>query len=226
MGPFGFLFDNDGVLIDSSHFHWQAWQLLMREEPDLKMEQKYFIHTFGKRNDLILQELIPQASEEVRRRWAKRKEELFRQLVRGKIQLLPGMENFLKEVKKANIARIIASSTPLENLELYIESTVLGHYFEQYLSAEQLAHGKPFPDIFLAASKALGLPSKDCIVFEDAPSGIQAGKAAGCFVVALATTHAKEQLDGYDMLFQSPHDLNLPAILQAFNKWRHQETSH
>lgn len=222
MRPFGFLFDNDGVLIDSSHFHWQAWQLLMQEDPTLQMDRKYFIHTFGKRNDLILKELVPDASDEMRKKWAKRKEELLRQLVRGKILLLPGMENFLKEVKGAHISRIIASSTPLENLELYIATTVLGTYFEQYLSAEQLAHGKPFPDIFLAAAGALGLPPHDCIVFEDAPAGIQAGKAAGCFVVALATTHSKEQLSGYDMLFESPKELHLASILQAFNEWRKQ----
>lgn len=220
MHSFGFLFDNDGVLIDSSKFHWQAWQLLMKEEPNLQMDQNHFIHTFGKRNDLILKELLPLVSEATHTEWAKRKEALFRGLVAGKNLILPGMETFLKEVEKAGIPRIIASSTPLENLELYMATTPLGKYFEHYISAEKLAHGKPFPDIFLAAAKMLGLNPRDCVVFEDAPAGIQAGKSAGCFVVALETTHSKEMLFDYDMVFPSAKELNLEAILRAFNEWR------
>lgn len=215
-----FLFDNDGVLIDSSEFHWQSWQLLMEEEPSLKMDRDQFIHGFGKRNDLILKEIFPNAPEEKRRAWAERKEELFRQCARGKISLLPGMERFLKEIEKAGIPRIIASSTPVENLEMYIHSTVLGNYFEHYLSAEEVAHGKPYPDIFLAAAKQLGFDPKDCIVVEDAPAGIEAGKAAGAFVVALETTHTKESLSDYDMIYASPSELDLQEILKAFTVWK------
>ncbi len=215
-----FLFDNDGVLIDSSELHWQSWVLLMEEEPELKMTHDQFKEGFGKRNDLILQELFPHISKEKHQTWAVRKEELFRKCARGNISLLPGMETFLKAVVEAQIPHIIASSTPKENLELFISSTVLRDYFENYLSAEQVALGKPAPDIFVAAAAHIGFDPADCIVVEDAPAGIASGKAAGAFVVALETTHCKELLSDYDLIYPTPAELNLQEILQAFTLWK------
>jgi beta-phosphoglucomutase len=215
-----FLFDNDGVLIDSSEFHWLSWQLLMLEVPEFKMDKQAFIKGFGKRNDLILKEVAPHASLETHREWAKRKEELFRECAKGNIQLLPGMEDFLKKVIFLKIPHIIASSTPLENLEMYLSSTVLGNYFDLYLSGEEMEHGKPAPDIFIAAAHRLKFEPQDCVVFEDAPAGIEAGRAAGCFVVALTTTHSKEQLSHYNLIYPSARALDLQEILAAFTLWK------
>lgn len=214
----GFLFDNDGVLIDSSAFHWYSWQLLMQEDDSLKLTEEQFVEGFGKRNDLILKEAQPKASEKQRQQWAERKEELFRQSAQGKISLLPGMETFLKELKQKNIPRIIASSTPIENLRMYLKQTVLGNYFTQFVSAEEVPHGKPHPDVFLEAAKRLGLPPSSCIVIEDAPAGIEAGKKAGCYVIALETTHSKESLTYADLIYPSAHSLNLNTILSTFSQ--------
>lgn len=216
----GFLFDNDGVLIDSMPYHWMAWEQLMQQCPELKMSHDFFSGTFGKRNDLILKELIPDASSLQREEWASRKEEIFRALVKGKIKLLDGMESFLQELKEANIPRIIASSTPVENLELFLKTTVLGQYFDMFCSAEQVAHGKPFPDVFVEAASRLDLKPEQCIVLEDAPAGVRAGQAAGCFVVALGTTHEKEDLENYDFFVPSPKELHLQELLKVFNEFQ------
>lgn len=216
----GFLFDNDGVLIDSSALHWRAWQLLMEEDRSFHIDHEMFLKGFGKRNDLILRDAVPGSTEHQRNIWAKRKEELFRQIARREIQLLPGMESFLKEVKKKEIPRIIASSTPIENLKMFLSSTVLGNYFDGFVSAEEVKHGKPAPDVFLEGAKRLGLDPRKCIVLEDSPAGLEAGRAAGCFVIALATTHSKNELEGYDLLYASPKEMRLPEILSAFQKVR------
>ena len=216
-----FLFDNDGVLIDSSALHWASWERLMEEELELKaMDHTLFTQTFGMRNDLILQKIVPQIPEEKRHALAERKEVLFRELAAGKVQLLPGIEPFLQEILASGLPHIIASSTPIENLEMYLESTVLGDYFEHYASAEEVEHGKPFPHIFVEAAKRLGFSPEECIVVEDAPAGIEAGKAAGCFVVAITTTHAKSALENYDLLYQTPAHLDLQEILEAYRLWK------
>lgn len=215
----GFLFDNDGVLMDSSEFHWESWQILMKEENVTIMDYQQFVHGFGKRNDLILHESAPQYAAH-HSRWAQRKEELFRECARGRITLLPGMEAFLQKVQEAEISRIIASSTPPENLQMFLESTILGKYFSEFVSGEQVARGKPFPDVFLAAAQKINKPPQECIVFEDAPSGIQAAKAAGCFVVALGTSHDQKDLKNYDLFYPSATHLNLEEILISFEKWK------
>lgn len=215
----GFLFDNDGVLIDSSELHWQAWQLLMQEDPTFFMTHEKFVEGFGKRNDLILQDALPGSSSGQRIQWATRKEELFRQIAKGTIQLLSGIEPFLKVLQEQNVPRIIASSTPIDNLKMFLSSTILGLYFDAFVSAEQVAHGKPFPDVFLAAAKRLGFPTDECVVIEDAPAGIEAGKRAGCFVVALETTHQAKELGEAHLLYKHPKDLDLEEITQAHAKW-------
>lgn len=209
----GFLFDNDGVLIDSSGLHWRSWQMLMEKEPPFQISYEHFLSSFGKRNDLILQELYPDESDEKRLFWADQKEELFRQIARHHISLLPGVEEFLSVLKKEGIPRIIASSTAVANLEMYLETTILGDYFDHFVSAEEVPHGKPAPDIFIEAAKRLNLRPNECIVIEDAPAGIQAGKAAGNFVVALETTHDKEALHEADLIVSDASKLHLPDLL-------------
>ncbi|MGA8164780.1 MAG: HAD-IA family hydrolase [Waddliaceae bacterium] len=213
-----FLFDNDGVLIDSSELHWQAWQLLMKEDAEFSMDREQFARTFGQRNDRILNETIPSISEKRREELGNRKEELFRKCARGNVSLLPGIESFLKAIKEAHIPHIIASSTPKQNLEMFLSSTVLGEYFTQYVSAEEVANGKPAPDIFIAAAERLGFDPKACVVLEDAPAGLKAAKAAGCFAVALETSHRKEELLDADLIYPLPKDLDLQEIVSRFHR--------
>lgn len=214
----GFLFDNDGVLIDSQKLHWLSWQRLMQQDSRLKCDEETFLKSFGKRNDLIFKELLPDASDRERAQLGVRKEEFFRSAAKDKITLIEGMEDFLKVLHKESIPRIIASSAPIENLKMFLKATVLGTYFDAFVSAEEVAHGKPFPDVFIEAAKRLKLPTSSCIVIEDAPVGIKAGKRAGCFVVALCTTHDKRELQESDMIFPSPKELDLSLILKKFKE--------
>lgn len=212
----GLLFDLDGVLVDTSQYHWQAWKWLTGEEPRFKMDYDGFLHSFGRRNEEILKELLPDLTDEERGHLADRKEALFRKEIAGKIELLPGVERFLKEVADHQLPRIICSSTPPENLRFMLAETCLGLYFDQYVSADQVKRGKPAPDVFLEGARRLGLPARDCIVFEDAPVGLQAGKAAGCYLVAIATTHPRDQLKGYDRIVSSLGDLSVPVLIDPF----------
>lgn len=215
----GFLFDNDGVLVDSTSFHWQAWQKLMKEE-GFFFEFKDFAKTFGLTNDAILSYLLPQLTVEDRERIAKRKEELYRECARGKCGLMKGMRPFLEEIKKADLPRIIASSTPKENLDMFLETTELGEFFDHYVSAETLKKSKPFPDIFLEAAKKIGTKPEDSIVLEDAPAGLQAARAAGSFAIALCTSHPKEELSNYDLVYPDPSHLQLSKVLAEFEAWK------
>jgi HAD superfamily hydrolase (TIGR01509 family) len=214
----GFLFDNDGVLIDSQEFHWRAWQWLMKEENRFFMDERQFLEGFGKRNDLIIREMVPGITQEELNRIAKKKEELFRKAAKENIKLLDGTEKFLQSLVAATIPRIIASSTPVENLRMFLHSTVLGKYFDAFVSSEEVPKGKPAPDVFIEAARRLHLLPNQCIVVEDAPVGIRAGKEAGCFVVAVATTHPMESLNEADLIYPTPRDLNLSQILEKRKK--------
>lgn len=214
----GFLFDLDGVLIDSAEFHWEAWLELGKEDKRIQFTRDAFLASLGKRNDLIIKENAPEVSPSEWPAIAKKKEEIFRRLTKDKITLLKGMEPFLKELKEKKVPHIIASSTPKVNLEFFIKITVLGRYFDLYVSADEVKEGKPAPDIFVEAAHRLGYDPKKCIVVEDAPAGIRAGKKAGCFVVGLATTHPEKDLHEADLVYKDATFLKLDTVIAAFEK--------
>lgn len=214
----GFLFDLDGVLIDSMQFHFESWMHLSKENPLVHISYDDFAKTFGMRNEEILAICYPSGNAEERERARIRKEELFREHCKDKLTLLPGMQAFLEEVKKAGIPRIIASNGPVVNLKFFLEYTALSDYFDRFVSGEEVASGKPSPDVFIEAARRIGYEPSNCIVFEDSPHGLVAGKNAGCFVVALATTNPIQLLNPRDALFTSPLDLNLKAVLELYDK--------
>lgn len=211
-----FLFDLDGVLIDSKKFHFEAWAYLSQENPLLTMDFEKFAQTFGMRNEEILNLYLKNATPELVRKAGIRKEELFRERCKDNIQLLEGMQPFLEAIKSANLKRIIASSTPRKNLEFFLKETLLGDYFDFFVSAEEVRYGKPSPDVFLEAARRLKNDPKNCIVLEDSPHGLVAGRHAGCFVLALETTTPECLLKPRDVLYKTPKDLNLNDVLNHY----------
>lgn len=217
----GFLFDMDGVLIDSREFHWSSWQKLQNTDQRVKLSYQEFLDTFGMTNEAIIQKFMPNLTAQERKEIAAKKENLFREECRGKLDLLPGIEAFLKQLESEKIPKVIASSAPAENLRFFLANTPLSLYFSDFVSGEEVAKGKPAPDVFLKAAEHLKLPPVQCIVIEDAPVGLAAGKAAGSFLIALETTKPASQLNPHDLIFPSPKELNLKEIIGQWKEWHH-----
>ncbi len=212
MSQIAFLFDLDGVLVDTKELHWQAWQILAKKYDTFNMSYEQFLVSFGKTNQYILDEFIPNVPPAQRKILADEKESAFRSLPIEDLKLLKGVVPFLNLLKERGVPKIIASSTPVANLEALLKKTELGTYFNAYVSAEQVKRGKPFPDVFIEAALRLEWPAKDCIVIEDSQAGIDAGKDAQCFVIAVTTTHSREKLYNYDICVDSLDEVNLDAL--------------
>jgi beta-phosphoglucomutase-like phosphatase (HAD superfamily) len=84
--------------------------------------------------------------------------------------------------------------------------------FTEIISAEDVKHGKPNPEVFLKAAERLGLATERCVVFEDAHVGIEAAHAAGMRVVAVATTHPPEELRAADLVVRQLDELSLAQL--------------
>lgn len=214
----GFLFDMDGVLVDSSAIHFEAWQLLTHEYPQFAMSYEEFSKTFGMTNDEILAYCYPEGDRDEHTILGTRKEELFRDLCKTKLSLLPGIEAFLEELKLASIPRIIGSNAPVANLNFFLKYTKLGNYFDAFVSGEEVPRGKPSPHVYVEAARRLGLEPTNCIVFEDSPHGLSAGYNAHCFVVALGTTTPLELLNPRHLFVKDTKDLKLDFILEKWNQ--------
>ncbi|MBC7097799.1 HAD family phosphatase [Candidatus Bipolaricaulota bacterium] len=219
-GKPGAIFDLDGVLVDSSSFHLEAWRLLAWEEGfPVQVTESWFRDTFGLRNDAILATLAgrPLAPFEVAR-LSRRKEELFRELAQGKLRPLPGAVELVSGLQRAGVLLAVGTSAPRANLEFILGELGLSGFFTCTVTAEDVVWGKPDPEVFLKAAQGLGLPPWRCVVFEDAEAGVEAARRAGMLCVGVATTHPPERLyrAGARLVVGSLEEIRVTRLLELF----------
>lgn len=195
----GILFDMDGVIADTNPFHKLTIQQFCKQHgiatTDAFLEQK----VFGRVNKEWIPELFGDISEEESKRLADEKEQLFRDVYKAHLVAVDGLLAFLTLLKENNIKAAVATSAPLENADFILEGLQISHFFDAVLHSADVDQGKPHPEIYLKAANALGLAPKQCIVIEDSVSGVVAGKAAGCKVIGITTTHSREELGDIDL---------------------------
>ena len=201
----GFLFDWDGVVIDSHNQHERSWDLLSAEigQP---LPEGFMKKSFGMRNLDIFPMWLPQLQGDKAAITAlsNRKEELYREILRREgIEALPGVKDFLKAARAAGIPASVGSSTPRENIDTVIEMAGLQGLFNAIVCSDDVTHGKPHPEVFLTGAQRLQRRPERCVVFEDAFVGIEAGKSGGMKVVGIATTHPLEKLTQADIALES-----------------------
>jgi HAD superfamily hydrolase (TIGR01509 family) len=188
------IFDHDGVLVDSFEFHRDAWFELGRRE-GLPLTQEFIHATFGMTNPSILRQLLGEDVDDAQIAcYGELKEVCYRDTARGRIRLMPGVRELLDGLTAAGVRLAIGSSGPRENLLLTVRECGLEGRFAAISSLEDIRRGKPDPEVFLVAAEKAGVQPRRSVVFEDAPVGIQAAKAAGMLAVGVGTTHPIEAL--------------------------------
>jgi len=202
----GVIFDMDGVLVDTAWAHRQSW-FDMAEKEGLAMSEEFFHRTFGMQNDAILPQLRPGIAKEEMDRLADWKEQRYRDIVRERVQLAPGAQDLLRDLKCQGFRLAIGSSAPLENLDLFWDRLALADWFDARVTKEEIARSKPAPETFLKAAQKIGLAPARCAVVEDAVPGVQAARAAGMAVVAVTTSRRREDLAQADRIVDSLAEL-------------------
>lgn len=187
------IWDLDGVLVDSEHYHYRAWRETMRLLHYDEMSLVDFRRTFGMRNvDLLRGVLGLPLSEAQANDLADMKEARYRELVRSEgMQLLPGVQTWLAAAHLAGWLQAVASSAPRANVETVVDAVKIRHFFGALICAEDVRHGKPDPEVYLTAARKLGVTPTRCIVIEDAPSGTQGARAGGMASIGVLTTHTE-----------------------------------
>ncbi len=203
----GVVFYLDGVLIDTRDYHKQSWFDVGAEE-GYTMTEAFFYETFGMRNAEIIPLLKgPSISGAEVDRIGERKEERYRELITGELQLLEGAEALLQALRASGYGLAIGTSAPRVNLEFMLEHVPVASYFDGYVTAEDVENSKPAPDTFLQGAAKLNLPPHCCVVVEDAVPGVAAGKAAGMAVIAVTNTRSAAALQQADRVVDSLAEL-------------------
>lgn len=206
------ILDMDGVLVDSGPFHFESWRLFAAEH-GVEVDREFFLHTFGRTNRYIFPYLFGrEVSEEELLRWTNRKEELFRELIAGRITPPAGLPALLDGLRSRGWKITIGSSAPRDNIEFVVRELHLADVVAAYTCSEEVSRGKPDPEVFLKTAAKVGAAPARCVVIEDAVYGIHAAHAAGMKCVAITTTFPAEQLGEADRVIESFCELSAAAV--------------
>lgn len=209
----GALFDWDGVVIDSSAQHEQSWELLAAEigKP---LPEDHFIRGFGMKNQVIIPRILAWTDDpDEIERYSLRKEALYREIIaREGIRALPGVKSLLEMLDAQGVPCAVGSSTHRENIEVVLDILGVRERFKALVTAEDVSHGKPDPEVFVKSANAIGIKPENCVVFEDAPVGVEAGLKAGSRVIAVATTNEKSALRRANAVVDTLQEVDWPLF--------------
>ncbi|MHB2020372.1 MAG: HAD family hydrolase [Candidatus Xenobia bacterium] len=205
----GAIFDMDGVLVDSSEAHFAAWHQL-GEEVGRPFTRELFERTFGMHNNQIVPLWIGPGQDVDA--LADRKEQLYRERAADLIKPLPGCVPLLQALHAAGFGLAVGSSGPRANIEMVLDIMRVRDLFHALSTGEDVTHGKPDPEVFLVAARRLGLPPAACIVLEDAPQGVEAGRRAGMAVVAITSSRPRAALQDATLIVDSLEELTVERL--------------
>lgn len=189
------IFDMDGVLVDSEKYICEAGVMMFKEK-GLQVKHADFKDFTGMGEDRYLGGVAEKYGFpfDVEKDKA-RTYQIYKELVEGSLQPLPGVHAFISKCKKLNLKLAVASSADKTKVLINLEETRLnGDIFHVVINGLDVKNKKPFPDIFIKAAESLMLKPSECLVIEDAISGVKAAKSAGCRCLALTTSFPKESL--------------------------------
>lgn len=198
------IFDLDGTLIDNNSFHLISWKRYLKNMGREISEEEYKMNINGRTNKDAVEYIYGRKmKEEEAMGYALEKEEIYRKLYKPLIKPVPGLMQFLNELEKRGIPMAIATSGIQVNIDFMFDNIPIRKYFSVVVNSSHIKHGKPDPEIYLKTASMLDVPAKRCLVFEDSVVGIQAARAARMKVIAIATTHSKEELAEADLVIEN-----------------------
>lgn len=185
----GVLFDMDGVLVDSESFICKA-AIMMFSELGVDVLPDDFIPFVGMGENRYIGGVAERYGIKVNIEQVKaRTYEIYEILVRGKLSPLPGAHEFISECRKKNLKLALATSADRVKMEVNLNEIGLSRdLFHSIVTGLDVENKKPFPDIYIKAARNIGLEPHECLVVEDAVSGIKAGKTAGCKCLAVTSS--------------------------------------
>jgi len=220
---YGFIFDMDGVVIDSNPFHKIAWEKFLSGQ-EIPFDDQLFDNVLSGRTgptslrmifgDDLSQDKLDLYLEEV--------DCNYQTILRESEDVRPiaGVHAFLNQITGNGLRLALATSAPELNIELGLQKLKLENTFEHIVGKVDVSQGKPHPEVYLRSLELLGMAAENCIVFEDSKAGIQSARSAGIKVVGIASGHSKEELlkEGVSMVVDDFIGMELDQILSLIRK--------
>ncbi len=220
MQEIGFIFDMDGVIIDNHEYHYHAWQKTSEKHGGVAFGEQFYREKMnGKTLSKLIEVVFPNNhfSQEKAYAIGMEKEMIYREIYQNDLKPTSGLIPFLEMARDKSIPMVVGTSAPVENVEFTLDGLDLRKYFVGVVDASMVSHGKPDPEVYLKCAKLVDRKPENCIVFEDAPLGMQAGHSAGSKVVALSTSHTRDEIDE-TYIFDDFTQITWESIKEVFNQ--------
>lgn len=209
----GFLFDLDGVLIDSERRYTRIWEEIERDYPTGIPDFPRVIKGTTLHNILDRYYPDPAVRNAVESRCLEAEKEM-------EYAYMPGAEKLLKELRDKQIPMCLVTSSDATKMEsLRRKFPQIFFWFNAIVDGDMVTHGKPDPEPYLLGAHMIDLPAQQCIVVEDAITGMKAGHAAGAYIVGMTDTLGREAVTPYaDIVLDSLEQLNVAELIESRRK--------
>ena len=212
-----FIFDMDGTIVDNMAFHTDSWITFFERRGQQLDAEEFFRTTAGRQGkEIIRHHLGADLDDDEVATLNDEKESVYRELYAPHRRTLPGFDGLIERARKGGIKLAVATAAPPANIVFTLDGLDLRRHFDTVVGAADVARGKPNPDVFLLAAERCGAAPESCIVFEDAPLGVEAARRAGMRAVVLTTTLPAAAFAEFDNVIQIARDFNgldLDALL-------------
>lgn len=192
-----FIFDLNGTMIDDMDYHIKAWHRILNELGANISLERMKDECYGKNHELLERIFPSRYSYEDKDRMSLEKEKQYQQEFKPNLKLLAGLHEFLQKAYEKGIKMAIGSAAIMFNIDFVLDGLDIRKYIDAVISADDVADSKPNPETFLKCAEALGVSPMKCLVFEDAPKGVEAALNAGMDCVVLTTMHTAEEFSKY-----------------------------
>lgn len=211
------IFDMNGTMINDMHYHEMAWHDVLVNQLNAPLTIDDVRHQIYGTAAEMFQRVFGTGkfTEEEIATITERKESRYRQEFLPDLKLINGLDRYLDLAKTKRIPMAIGTAAPVANIDFVVDNLRLRHYFPVIVSPGDVQRSKPDPEVFLLAAQRLGINAADCVVFEDAPKGIEAAFRAGMAAVAITSYHTAHELQNENVLFATS-DYHDPRLNQLF----------
>lgn len=216
--PKAFLFDLNGTMIDDMEYHTQAWFQVLNEGLDAGLSwEAVKKEMYGKNEELLVRIFgKDHFSKSEIQQLSFQKEQKYQEAFLPNLKLIAGLEQFLQKAHSHGCPIAIGSAAIMDNVDFVLDNLHIRHFFKAIVSADDVAESKPHPETFLEAAWRLQVAPDNCIVFEDAPKGVEAAQNAGMQAIALTTVHPAEDFRTYSNVLAVVKDYNDPRLNEFF----------
>ena len=203
-----FLFDLNGTMINDMPYHINAWHLILNELGANISLERTKQECYGKNHELLERIFPGRFTLDEKDKLSYEKEKQYQAEFRPHLQLLNGLEVFIKQLQTRGFKLAIGSAAIMYNIDFVLDGLNIRKYFDVLVSADDVAHSKPDPETWLMCAERLNVDPDNCLVFEDSPKGVESALNARMDCMVLTTMHPVEDFKFYSNIIAYMEDFS------------------